>query len=97
MSCLPNDQVLRALLHSAKQIGDRSRAKYMAQIKRDRKGNVTQGYRLSEAHEDVMKTIDAYSRCKLSDNAAMAKLHEYDVTKARFGGLRKSKRRRRRR
>jgi hypothetical protein len=84
-ACRPNDRIFTALLRAAEKIGERSRAAYMAQIRRDRRGRVTQGYRLNEGHQRVMDTIDAYARCKIGDEQALSVLHEYDVNKARFG------------
>jgi len=82
--CKPNDRILGALLKAAERIGEKSRAEYMAQVKRDRKGRVTRSYTLNEAHQRVMTTIDAYSRCKINDDEAMSVLHEYDVLKKRI-------------
>ena len=90
-TCKPNDRVLSALLTAAERIAARSRPSYMAQVKRNRRGQVTRGYSLSEPHKRVMDTIDAYSRCKINDDEAMSVLHEYDVSKARLGGTRRRK------
>lgn len=84
-NCKPDDRILTALIKASEKIAAQSRAAYMAQIKRDRRGRVMQGYRLNEGHQRVMETIDAYSRCKIDGEQAMSVLHEYDVNKARFG------------
>jgi len=81
--CKPNERVLKALLTAADRIGAASRKHYMASVKRNRRGQVTQGYTLTEDHQRVMSTIDKYARCKIGDEDAMAVLHEYGVFKSR--------------
>ena len=81
---VPNDTVLKALLRCADQIGTVNRQAYMCQVRRNRYGRVTRGYCLTEAHQRVMGTIDAYARGRLADEEAMSVLHEYDVFKERF-------------
>lgn len=81
--CKPNERIFTALLTAADRIGAANRKYYMAMIKRNRRGQVTKTYSLTEDHQRVMKTIDKYARCKIGDEAAMAVLHEYGVFKAR--------------
>ncbi len=77
-----NIQVYEALMKASEKIGAAMRKDYMAQIKR-RKGQVVKGYTLSEAHRKVQEMLDKYSRGKVSDEEAMAILHDYDVIKER--------------
>lgn len=81
--CKINDRILGALLTAAARIGAANRKQYTAAIKRDRRGNVTRGYTITEDHQRVITTIDQYARCKINDEDAMAVLHEYGVFKAR--------------
>jgi hypothetical protein len=85
--CQPDERILSALLHTAEQIGRRAAPAYMKQIKRDRRGRVTAGYSISEAHRHVTDTIDAYARCKINNEEALSVVTEYGVMKARFNTL----------
>jgi hypothetical protein len=83
--CEIDDQVYRALRTAADRIGSGAYRAGLYKVKYNRKGQVVHGYRLTEAHERVLDTLNAYCRGKLTKNDAMAVLHEYDVSKARLG------------
>lgn len=86
MSTSSKDQALRALKTAAEKIGMHAYRSGLYKVKRNRKGEVIQGYTLTPEHQEVMTAIDALSRDLITPEDAMALLHGYEVFNARTKG-----------
>ncbi len=84
------DTAYLALQRAAERIGHEGYRAAKARGQRpSRKGAAI--YQPSEAHRHVVRTMTAVCGGKITPEAAMAVLHEYDVTAARFPSKRRGK------
>lgn len=79
-------QVYTALVKASERIGLNAHKAGLYKVKRDRKGNVTQGYTLTPEHQELVTAIDALGRGIITTEEGMAILHQYEVLNARTKG-----------
>lgn len=79
-------QAYQALVKASEKIGLNAYKAGLYRVKRDRKGNVVQGYSLTPEHQELVTAIDALGRGAITAEEAMSLLHQYEILNARTKG-----------
>ncbi len=71
-------------MFAAERIGRANYAQGLYRVRRNRRGRVTTGYSITDAHRRVIDTSSQVCGGRITPEEAMAVLWEYDVTRERL-------------
>lgn len=81
------EQAYNALCIASERMGRNNYRAGLYRVKRNRRGQVVQGYTITPEHAAVVAAMPRVLSGELSPNDAMAMLHEYETEKQRLCNL----------